>query len=81
MTLDMEQTKIIGVYAEPPSLPANAQVIDVMGDYICPGFIDLHLHGGGGYSFMDADERRVMHIYDMVRQQYCRLRLRILFLQ
>jgi N-acetylglucosamine-6-phosphate deacetylase len=27
--------------------------IDVQGNYIAPGFIDIHVHGGGGYDFMD----------------------------
>ncbi len=29
--------------------------IDVDGDYLSPGFIDIHTHGGGGYDFMDGD--------------------------
>ncbi len=31
--------------------PANAQVIDVSGHWLVPGFVDLHNHGGGGASF------------------------------
>jgi len=31
----------------------DAQVIDAGGRYISPGFIDLHVHGGGGHDFMD----------------------------
>ena len=27
--------------------------IDAKGDYISPGFIDIHVHGGGGHDFMD----------------------------
>lgn len=27
--------------------------IDVHGKYISPGFIDIHVHGGGGHDFMD----------------------------
>lgn len=34
--------------------PKNAERIDVNGDFILPGFIDLHVHGGGGADFMDA---------------------------
>lgn len=34
--------------------PANAERIDACGGYILPGFIDLHVHGGGGSDFMDA---------------------------
>jgi len=33
---------------------AGAAVIDAKGNYVCPGFIDLHLHGGGGADFMDG---------------------------
>jgi len=35
-------------------LPENCQVIDATGKYVSPGFIDLHVHGGGGYDFMDC---------------------------
>lgn len=31
------------------------EVIDAHGLYVSPGFIDIHVHGGGGYSFMDGD--------------------------
>ena len=32
------------------------KVIDAAGEYLIPGFVDLHCHGGGGLEFMDADE-------------------------
>jgi N-acetylglucosamine-6-phosphate deacetylase len=31
-------------------------VVDADGDWLTPGFIDLHAHGGGGYSFDDGTE-------------------------
>lgn len=31
----------------------DADVIDAGGRYIAPGFIDMHVHGGGGADFMD----------------------------
>lgn len=33
----------------------GAQEINAMGNYIAPGFIDLHVHGGGGHDFMDNE--------------------------
>ena len=30
-------------------------VIDANGCYVSPGFIDIHVHGGGGYEFVDGD--------------------------
>lgn len=35
-------------------LPANAKVLDAAGMVVAPGFVDIHLHGGGGYDFMDG---------------------------
>src|ERR1700761_8737882 len=35
--------------------PAD-RVIDAGGSYVSPGFIDIHVHGGGGHDFMDGHE-------------------------
>lgn len=40
----------------------NATVIDAGGKYISPGFIDIHIHGGGGYDFMDGNETAFLKI-------------------
>jgi N-acetylglucosamine-6-phosphate deacetylase len=37
--------------AKPPS---GAQIIDLRGAYLSPGFVDIHVHGGNGADFMDA---------------------------
>jgi len=34
----------------------GARVIDAEGRYVAPGFIDIHVHGGGGFDFMDGEE-------------------------
>lgn len=31
----------------------DALEIDAKGNYVSPGFIDMHVHGGGGHDFMD----------------------------
>jgi N-acetylglucosamine-6-phosphate deacetylase len=40
----------------------NATEIDANGNYISPGFIDIHVHGGGGYDFMDGSEEAFLKI-------------------
>lgn len=35
-------------------LGENVETIDVGGLYLSPGFVDIHVHGGGGYGFMDG---------------------------
>ncbi len=35
--------------------PAAEELVDCEGDYLSPGFIDVHCHGGGGFTFMSTD--------------------------
>ena len=41
---------------------AEAQEIDAGGKYVSPGFIDIHVHGGGGHDFMDGSEDAFLKI-------------------
>ena len=43
-------------------IPEDARVIDVVGRYLAPGFIDIHLHGGGGADTMDATQEAIEKI-------------------
>lgn len=40
----------------------GAVEINAAGKYIAPGFIDMHIHGGGGYDFMDGDVNSFLKI-------------------
>ncbi len=41
--------------------PKNAdKVIDLNGNYISAGFMDIHVHGGGGYDFNDASKEAII---------------------
>lgn len=42
-------------------IPGAAE-IDARGQYISPGFIDIHVHGGGGHDFMDGTEEAFLKI-------------------
>lgn len=43
--------KIMGVK---PTTEVSGEKVDLGGNYIAPGFIEIHCHGGGGYEFIDA---------------------------
>jgi N-acetylglucosamine-6-phosphate deacetylase len=46
--------KIIAVHENDVEIPGAAS-INAGGQYLAPGFIDIHVHGGGGYDFMDGN--------------------------
>ena len=44
-----------GIADSAAQLPADVETVDARGGFVLPGFIDLHVHGGGGYDFLDGD--------------------------
>lgn len=54
--LYFEDGKITHITSEELSFDKE---IDTEGKYVSPGFIDLHLHGGGGYRYIDATKEAV----------------------
>ncbi len=48
--------KIIDICDE---VPAECEVIDAKENYICPGLIDIHIHGSKGFDAMDEEEQAV----------------------
>lgn len=63
-TVLVENGKIIAVSAGDLDFP-DSHVIDAGGNYISPGFIDLHIHGGGGYDFMDGTVEAFLKIAEI----------------
>lgn len=52
-TIAFEDDKIIYVGQGDIEL-GDCTIIDAKGNYVSPGFIDIHTHGGGGHDFMDG---------------------------
>ena len=51
----IEGEKITEVLERPiADIPENIEVIDAAGRIISPGFVDIHVHGGGGFEVMGA---------------------------
>lgn len=57
----VSEGKIIGIEEGNPVF-AEALEIDAKGQYISPGFIDIHIHGGGGSDFMDGTPEAFLNI-------------------
>ncbi|UOQ69614.1 N-acetylglucosamine-6-phosphate deacetylase [Hymenobacter volaticus] len=41
----------IGAVLPPSQLPAGVPQVDARGQFVCPGFVDLQVYGGGGSAF------------------------------
>ena len=42
-------------------IPKDAEVLDAEGVYVGPGFVDIHVHGGGGHFFYAEPEEAAEH--------------------
>lgn len=58
----VEDGHIAEVFDAAPMPRPGDRAIDAGGCYISPGFIDTHIHGGGGADVMDASVEAVQHI-------------------
>jgi N-acetylglucosamine-6-phosphate deacetylase len=46
--------RIAEISASSKRMPKDAVLVDGQGGYLSPGFVDVHVHGGGGGDFMDG---------------------------
>ena len=57
-TVLCERGKIVALGDE-VVVPKTAAIKELKGELITPGFVDIHVHGGGGADFMDGTEEAV----------------------
>ncbi|MEU5431453.1 N-acetylglucosamine-6-phosphate deacetylase [Streptomyces olivoreticuli] len=53
----VEGRRIAGTSVESPAAP---DALDLTGHWIVPGFVDIHVHGGGGASFSSGDAEEAL---------------------
>ncbi len=58
-TIDIDNGKITAIYDELLPTTTDIPVYDAKGAYAAPGFVDIHLHGGGGIDFMEATPEQI----------------------
>lgn len=63
-TILVNNGKIEGISERNIEAP-EAIEIDAAGQYIAPGFIDMHIHGGGGYDFMDGSVEAFLRVAEI----------------
>ncbi len=56
-SLYFQNGKITAITTE--ELPFDKEM-DASGQFVSPGFIDIHVHGGGGYDFMDGGTEAIV---------------------
>jgi len=52
--------KIERIAQPPSSIPAGVTRLDARGNYVSPGFVDVHIHGFGGYDASHGDETSLL---------------------
>lgn len=61
---DLDLVLANGRIAELRARASDPDAIDLQGDYLAPGFVDLHIHGGAGRDTMEATPEALRAICD-----------------
>ena len=61
-TVVIEGKTIKSVGKKDVAAKAGDTVLDVQGNYVMPGFIDVHTHGANTFDFCDADEKAIFEV-------------------
>src|SRR5688572_16874137 len=67
-SLHVRQGRIAAVGPAPEFPPFSGVTVDAAGKYAAPGFVDLHVHGGGGADFMDGSDEA----FEAALRAHCR---------
>ncbi|QDK83836.1 N-acetylglucosamine-6-phosphate deacetylase [Spirosoma sp. KCTC 42546] len=63
-TVVIDNGQIMGIHEGAVDVP-DAIEIDAQGQFVAPGFIDIHVHGGGGFDFMDSTKEAFLKIAEL----------------
>jgi N-acetylglucosamine-6-phosphate deacetylase len=53
---------------DPHGQPAGLAAVDLRGQWVLPGFVDMHVHGGGGASFTEGTAEQARHAAEFHRR-------------
>jgi N-acetylglucosamine-6-phosphate deacetylase len=63
-TVVVQDGLIVGIHERDVDVP-DAIELNAGGNYVAPGFIDIHVHGGGGSDFMDGTPEAFLTIAEL----------------